>query len=139
MVRTFFELDAWRLCDELRQQVEAIIATTPAGRDLKFCDQIRGAADSACANIAEGFGRFTPAEFRRFLVIARGSTTEVQSHLAAALSRKYLTREQFDRLIRLSGRAIGAITGLQNYLQTQRTVRYSAPYRKPRGSEEREP
>jgi four helix bundle protein len=130
MVRTFFELDAWRLCDELRQEIDAIIATSPAGRDLKFCDQIRGAADSACANIAEGFGRYSPAEFHRFLVIARGSATEAQSHLATALSRKYLTREKFDCLIRLSRRAIGAITGLQKYLQTQRSVGYSAPRRK---------
>ena len=139
MVRTFFELDAWRLSDELRQEIEAIIATSAASRDLKFCDQIRGAADSACANIAEGFGRYSPAEFHRFLVIARGSSTEVQSHLAAALSRKYLTREDFDRLIRLSSRAIGAITGLQKYLQTQRGVLYPARERKSRGPEEREP
>jgi four helix bundle protein len=34
-------------------------------RDLKFCDQIRDSARSSTRNIAEGFGRFEPAEFRR--------------------------------------------------------------------------
>jgi four helix bundle protein len=76
MVRTFCELDAWRLSDELRKEIEAIIASPAARRDEKFCNQIRGAADSVCANIAEGFGRYWPSEHHRFLVIARGSATE---------------------------------------------------------------
>jgi four helix bundle protein len=136
MVRTFWELDAWKLSDELRREIDAIIATPAACRDGKFCDQIRGAADSACANIAEGFGRYSPTEFLRFLVIARGSLTEIQSHLAAALSRKYVTQEDFDRVNPLSCRALGAITGLQKYLRTQRGVQYPSRGRNPRGRRE---
>jgi hypothetical protein len=83
MVRTFWDLEAWQLCDQLRRELEASIATPDVRRDGKFCDQIRGSIDSACANTAEGFGRYYPAEFRRFLAIARGSLTETQNHLTA--------------------------------------------------------
>jgi four helix bundle protein len=124
MVRTFAELDVWKLADELRREIEIIIAIPAVSRDGKFCDQLRRAAESACANVAEGFGRFEPTEFRRFLVIARGSLTEVQNHLLIGLSRKYLSRPDFDRLNRLAARAIGANTGLQKYLRTQRGVGY---------------
>jgi four helix bundle protein len=126
MVKTFWELTAWQLCDGLRREIEIIIAMPRVRRDVKFCDQIRGSVDSACANTAEGFGRYYPAEFRRFLVIARGSLTETQNHLVAALSRKYLSREDFDRLIHLSSRAIGANTSLQKYLRERRGVGYPA-------------
>jgi four helix bundle protein len=131
MVRTFWELEAWQLCDQLRREIEAIIATPDVKRDVKFCDQIRGSADSACSNTAEGFGRYYPAEFRRFLVIARGSLTETQSHLTAALSRNYLSQADFDRLIHLASRAIGANTGLQKYLRERRGVGYPAENRRP--------
>jgi four helix bundle protein len=130
MVQRFTELDAWRLPDDLRRQIEKIIARPPARNDVKFCDQIRGAVDSACANTAEGFGRFEPNEFRRFLVIARGSLAEVQNHLWTGLSRKYLSQDEFDQLMRLATRSIGANTGLQKYLQTQRGVRYSSSTRR---------
>jgi four helix bundle protein len=139
MVRTFWDLEAWQLCDQLRREIEAIIATPDVRRDGKFCDQIRGSIDSACANTAEGFGRYYPAEFRRFLVIARGSLTETQNHLTAALSRKYLSQADFDRIIHLASRAIGANTGLQKYLRERRGVGYPAGDRPPKTTQRDEP
>jgi four helix bundle protein len=138
-VQGFKELDAWRLSDELRQEIEAIIANPEVKRDVKFCDQIRGSVDSACANTAEGFGRYYPAEFRRFLVIARGSLTETQNHLTVALSRKYLSQADFDRLIHLASRAIGANTALQKYLRERRGVGYPAGNRRPKTDRGEEP
>src|SRR5262249_18276353 len=50
---------------------------TVAGvRDFKHRDQIRGSSASAPSNIAEGFGRFSPAEFALFLKYARASLME---------------------------------------------------------------
>jgi four helix bundle protein len=39
------------------------VASGPASKDVKFCNQIRDAASSATRNISEGFGRFHPGEF----------------------------------------------------------------------------
>lgn len=50
------------------------------------------------ANIAEGHGRRTNAEFANFLNLARGSTAEVQSHLHIALGLGYLSQQDFDEL-----------------------------------------
>jgi four helix bundle protein len=84
-VRTFCELDAWRLSDELRKEIEAIIASPAARRDEKVCNQIRGAAGSVCTNIAEGFGRYWPSEHHRFLVIAQDSRNTFRRNRACAI------------------------------------------------------
>ena len=115
-IRRFEDLDAWRLSFELQRDVFAFTAYGAAWEDLKFRDQIRDAAASAPRNIAEGFGRYRPREFARFLHIARGSLHETRHHLHDALQRSYLTAGEHDRLIHLSDRALGASTALLRYL-----------------------
>jgi len=46
-------------------------------REYSLCDQLKRAAISVCANIAEGFGRRTKSDFAQFLSIALGSCNEV--------------------------------------------------------------
>jgi four helix bundle protein len=114
-IHRFEDLDAWRLSFELQRSVFAFTAYGAAWQDLKFREQIRDAAASAPRNIAEGFGRYRPREFARFLHIARGSH-ETRHHLHDALQRSYLTAKEHDKLIHLSDRAIGATTALLHYL-----------------------
>jgi four helix bundle protein len=116
-VDRFEDLVTWQLADELRREVIAFTATGPASRDFKYRDQIRDAAGSACRNTSEGFDRFRPSEFARFLEFARGSLGEVQDGLIEAHQRQFVTGELFDRLWILSKRAIGANTNLMKYLQ----------------------
>ena len=114
--KRFQELIAWQLADELEREV--FVITKRLG-DLKFRNQIRDAAASGASNIAEGFGRFVPREFARFLRIARGSLIETQEHLQRGQSRGYLNDPDFKRLSHLADRAIGAITRLIRYLDSQ--------------------
>jgi four helix bundle protein len=116
---------AWQLSYELQQGVLAFTATGPAARDLKYCDQIRESARSASCNIAEGFGRYYPKEFARFLRIANGSLNETKNHLREALDRGYLSTTEYERLIRLNLRAIKATARLTVYLSKAGTPRTS--------------
>lgn len=119
-VRRFEDLIAWQLSRELRDEVVAFSARDPACRDRKFCDQILGSARSAPSNIAEGFARFSPREFGRFLSIAAGSLQETRNHLIEAHQRGFLPQSEFERLTRLSLRAFKAVTQLKQYLRKAR-------------------
>jgi four helix bundle protein len=116
-VDRFEDLITWQLADELRREVLAFTETGPAARDFKYRTQIRDAAASVCRNTAEGFDRFRPSEFARFLEFARGSLGEVQDGLIDAHERQFISGELFDRLWILSKRAIGANSNLTKYLQ----------------------
>jgi len=67
-------------------------------RDFGLKDQVRRAAVSVMANIAEGFGRKTHKDFAKFLYTARASAVEVTSHLYLALDLEYIDKKDFDEL-----------------------------------------
>lgn len=97
----------------------AIIAVPPAKNDFKFCDQIRDSARGGPRAIAEGFGRFRPTEFARYLEFARASLMETQSHIDDALDSSYVSETEHDELVLLADRAIGATTNLHRYLRNK--------------------
>jgi four helix bundle protein len=121
IARRYQDLDCWQLSNDLKRRVYAFIATAPASRDFEFCNQIRGSARGAPRTIAEGFGRFRPKEFARYLEFARASLIETQNHLDDALDSKYITVEEHAALFKLADRAIGASTRLHQYLRTCKT------------------
>ncbi len=118
IAKRFEDLIAWQLAYRLQQDVFAFTATPRVARDVKYCDQIRESSRSTSRNIAEGFGRFYPKEFRRFLQIAAGSLHETKAHLLEGHDRGYLADDEYDRLSRLAFRAIKATSRLSHYLST---------------------
>jgi len=116
VARHYRELVCWQLSNELKRRVYAFIAKPPASKDFEFCKQIRGSARGAPRTISEGFGRFRPPEFARYLEFARASLIETQNHLDDALDNEYITTETHHDLFKLADRAIGATTRLQQYL-----------------------
>jgi len=123
-VKRYEDLVCWQLSYELQQQVFAITETC---HDFDFRSQIRDSARSAPRNIAEGFGRFEPREFRRFLRIARGSLTETHHHLRDGRDQGYLDDATHDRLSKLTVRATIATTRLMNYLERHQRSRGRTP------------
>ena len=101
-VDDFRDLVAWQLSHELKCEVFAFTSTGAASRDFRYRDDIRGSSASAPANIAEGFGRFRPLEFARFLGIAKGSLQETRNHLIDGRDRGYLEDRLCSRLTNLS-------------------------------------
>jgi four helix bundle protein len=92
--RRYEDLEVWQLADELKREVYALVRTGPAARDFKFRDQIRDSSASSTKNIAEGFGRFHPGEFARFMEFAVASAMETKDSLKDGLDRGYFIPER---------------------------------------------
>lgn len=112
------ELIVWQLAYDLKLRVYALIETGPITRDAKLLDQLRGAASASPRLIAEGFGRYLPGDFARYLRAANGELKETFDALRDGVDRGYLTQEQIVPLQRLSKRASKAASGLIKYLRT---------------------
>ena len=116
------ELVVWQLANELESRVLAFTAIGRARGDVDYVRQIRNAASSAPNNIAEGFGRFWPAEFAHKLRIARGELHETHRQIARGLKESYLAADEARQLTVLANRAIGAATRLVEYLEAHGDV-----------------
>jgi four helix bundle protein len=104
--RKFQDLIAWQLATELCDVVFEVTETGASARDKDFTDQIRRAARAAPPLIAEGFIRYVPKEFVRYLRMARGELGEVQNHLEFAKRRNYFADDQQIRAATLARRAM---------------------------------
>jgi four helix bundle protein len=111
------DFDVWKLGWELKRRVFAFTSTLPASRDRRFCDDIRRAARSGPDLIAEGYYRFNPREFHRFLNDAKASLGEVRNQLLHAKDERLLSDVDFLEMLSLADRAIGAANALQAYLR----------------------
>ncbi|HKB00645.1 MAG TPA: four helix bundle protein [Gemmataceae bacterium] len=96
--KSFEQLRVYRLAEDLADSLWDIAgAWNSLARDTVGKQGIR-AADGIGANIAEGYGRGSYADNRRFVRMARGSLYEVRHWLRRAYRRRLLTRTQIERL-----------------------------------------
>ena len=91
------EFDVWKLAWELKRRVFAFTAIKPASNDRRFCDDIRRAARSAPDLISEGYYRYNPREFHRFLNDAKASLGEVRNQLMHARDERLATEANSTR------------------------------------------
>jgi four helix bundle protein len=99
MARPQFEnLDIYRLSETLADEIWNLTSKWDHFAKDTMGKQIVRAADSIGANIAEGAGRGSFQDNRRFVRTARGSLNETQHFLRRAFRRKYLSKEQIGKL-----------------------------------------
>ena len=89
-IKRYEDLVAWQKAMLLARSVYVLQRQLPKEEVYGIGDQIRRAVVSIPSNMAEGFGRGTDNEFKRFLSIARGSLYEVKTQLQLAESLSYL-------------------------------------------------
>lgn len=87
-------LNVWIDAADLAVDTYRITESWPRGERYGLTSQLRRAAASIGANIAEGAGRGTDADFRRFLRIATGSANEVQHYLALASRLELMSADE---------------------------------------------
>src|SRR3954471_4474296 len=117
-VQRFTDLRAWQTCNAYKNAVYRLCKTGPLSRDLKLRRQLEDAVAGPPANVAEGFGRFSPPDFARFLVIARASLIESQNHLRDAVDKEHISEDVRVEHDQLAEAALQETTGLMEYLQS---------------------
>ncbi len=83
--RTHRTLIAWQLAMDLAAESYRLAGALPPTERYGLASQIRRAGASIPANIAEGYGRTTKPEFRRYTEIANGLLKELETHLELAV------------------------------------------------------
>ena len=94
-MRNFKELKVWQKSHKLTLAVYKGTAIFPKEEVYGLTSQIRRACSSIPANIAEGCGRGSEAEFAQFLQIAIGSASELESHLLLAHDLGFLKSNDY--------------------------------------------
>lgn len=125
--RNFEEIDAWQTARKIVAAIYRISKGRSFGRDFALRDQIRRAAVSIMANIAEGFSRRSGKEFVQFLFAAKASAAEVQSHLYVALDQAYLNAGEFKDLYTQTEISAKQVSGLISYLLGHKKARAESP------------
>ncbi len=102
----FRKLIVWQRAHQLSLLVYKLTEKFPKSEIYGLTSQLRRAAVSVPANIAEGYGYGRKGQTGRFVDIAQGSLSEVEYFLILSLDLKYINQEEYDK-----GEALRAETG----------------------------
>jgi four helix bundle protein len=94
----YVRFEAWRWAHRLALEVYRRSDGWPRDERYEVTAQLRRAALSAAANIAEGSAKRGPREFRRYLDISLGSLSELSYYLLFARDRGLLDRRDWEEL-----------------------------------------
>lgn len=95
---TYRNLKAWQHCYRLALAVYDATDRFPNTEQYGLTIQLRQAAVSPCANLAEGYTRRGQAELKRFAGIALASLSEVDTLLLISQARGYMSAETYKAL-----------------------------------------
>ena len=120
-MRSFKELKVWQKGHELTLAIYRATKSFPKDETYGLTSQLRRAAASIPANIAEGCVRGSGADFRRFLQVALGSASELEYHILLSHELGYLDKNQYESM---SGNATELKRMLTSFIQklSQRSV-----------------
>ena len=114
---SYRELDVWQESMDLVVASYKVSGNFPGHEVYGLTSQVRRAAVSIPANIAEGRGRQHTAEFIQHLSIATGSLAELETHMEIAQRLGYMEPVDLERLLRQS-KAVGRmLNALRNALR----------------------
>jgi four helix bundle protein len=99
-MQDFRHLKVWERAHQLTLAVYSNTVSFPHEERYGLTSQIRRAAVSIPANLAEGCGRGGDADFKRFVQIAMGSACELEYHLLLACDLKLLKDSTYEDLSR---------------------------------------
>ena len=114
-IQSYEDLSVWQLAMRLATDINALTARFPVHERYGLADQVRRAASSIPANIAEGWARPTRV-YINHVSIALGSEAELKTHLLLAVRMSLITRAQADPLLALASQVGRMLRGLKKSL-----------------------
>jgi len=102
-MRDFRELEVWHVAHAFTLDLYRLTGVFPKPELHGLVSQLRRAAVSIEANIAEGCGKKTSADLGRFLQIAFGSANEIDCELLIARDLGFLAEQNYSKLVRQLG------------------------------------
>ena len=111
-IGSFRDLVAWQRAIDLAEAIYHVTCDWPSEERFGLTSQIRRAAVSVMANIAEGQGRTGSREFLHHLSIADGSLSEVEAHLLFAHRLRFIDEATLDRVLQLLEKTRSPLRGL---------------------------
>jgi four helix bundle protein len=112
----FKELKVWQKSRLLAIAVYQETSAFPRVEMFGLTQQMRRAAISIISNIAEGRGRYTDAEYRSFLVFARGSASELEAQIIISTDLGYLDAAMSERLRSNTNEVLRMLNAMIRYL-----------------------
>lgn len=97
-MQDFRNLKVWEKSHQLTLDAYRATSRFPSSEMYGLASQIRRAAASVPANIAEGCGRGGSAELARFMQIAMGSASELEYHFLLARDLNFVSAQTHDRI-----------------------------------------
>jgi four helix bundle protein len=110
-VKDFTDLDAWKMARRLRSEIYRACKLFPKDETYGLASQMRRAAISVTANIAEGYGRYSFQENIQFCRQSRASVYELRDHFTTALDAGYISEGAFAEFNALSLSVIKLMNG----------------------------
>jgi len=114
-------LEAWKIAMDLVEETYRITEHFPAQEKFGLTSQMRRAAVSIPSNLAEGAARDSQKEFARFLSIARGSLSELDTQREIAIRIGFLKHQNNSKMSELLERTSKLITGLHKKIKSTLT------------------
>lgn len=117
MAEGFRNLIVWQKAYALALDIYRATRRFPREELYGITSQLRRAAVSVPANIAEGYERQHRKEYLQFLMIAKGSLGEVETYILFSKDLSYINEEKFEKLEVLRGEVGKLLRGLINSLK----------------------
>ena len=117
-INTYKDLVVWNKSVALAKVVYQICKSLPPEEKYALADQLKRASISVASNIAEGYGRQSTNDYKRFLSIALGSVYEIETQLQIAFELQMINKETFSSAIELANEINRMIYALKSKLIT---------------------
>lgn len=118
-ITNYRDLVVWQKAMDLTIGIYVASGSFPRSEVYGLSSQMRRAAVSTASNLAEGHTRRSTSEYQRFLSIAQGSLSEVETQMLIARRLSYLEEPAGEHLLKLSDEIGRMITGLRKALENR--------------------